>query len=171
MNLPLSFPRGKAALLMCLALLLACSPTYNWRAVNGAGAPYTVMLPAKPTSHSRKVDLGGTEVAMTMMAAEVKDTSFAVATAELPDAAQAQAALATMKKALIRNIGGTVGKEKTASAGGITTLEFEASGPQHALFAKLVAKERRVYQVLVVGKPASLTPEVVDTFLSSFKPA
>lgn len=167
---------------VCAAAMLtlsACNPTYNWREVRGVGAPYRITLPAKPSSFSRPVNLGGTQVTMTMTAAEVDDITFAVGSAELPDAAKAQGALAAMKTALVNNIGGTVRQEKLSGpAAAPTEIQIEAigapgantGGQPRALFARLIARGNRVYQVIVVGKEKAVSREAVDTFLTSFKP-
>jgi hypothetical protein len=175
---PNSFP---VARLLCAAAafaLAACNPTYNWREVHGVGAPYSVTLPAKPASFSRPVNLDGTQVTMTMTAAEVNDVTFAVGTAELPDAAKAQWALGVMKAALVNNINGTIRQEKqSAPASPYTEIAIEAvgapgaktGGQQRMLFARFIAKDKRVYQIIAVGKEKDIDHEAVDTFLTSFK--
>ena len=55
-----------------------CSPNFNWREVQGTEPSYTVLLPAKPSSHSRVVDLDGLKVTMTMTAAEPTDDTAAL---------------------------------------------------------------------------------------------
>jgi hypothetical protein len=152
--------------------LAACTPRYDWREVHGAEAPYTVLMPVKPASHARAINLGGIQVTMTMTAAEVDGALFAVGTAVMPDAAAAANALAAMGKALVRNIGGAVKKENATAAAGTSTLDIEAvgSGAQpRLLFARLVAKDARVYQIVVIGTEKTLPREAVDTFLTSFK--
>ncbi len=49
-----------------------CSPNFNWREVQGTEPSYTVLLPAKPTSHSRAIDLDGLKVTMAMTATETE---------------------------------------------------------------------------------------------------
>lgn len=165
---------------VCLALALmltlsACSPKYDWREVRGTAAPFVVMLPGKPSAQTRTINLDGTQVAMTMTGAEVDGATFAVGSAELPDAAKAQAALQAMKTGMIRNISGTVTREKAESNGGQSIIELEASGQPgpggeaRKLSARFVQKGRRVYQVIVLGGAKAVPPEQIDTFLTSFK--
>lgn len=157
--------------------LAACTPRHDWREVRGTDAPFVVLMPAKPSVHSRPVNIGGTRVIMTMTATEVDGVTFAVGTAEFPDAAQAAAALDAMKTALVGNIGGTIRQEKSepSAAPGTRSVSVEAIGPEGArqlhLFARLVARERRVYQVLAVGGAKAIERDAVDMFLDSFKPA
>jgi hypothetical protein len=169
-----------AGLLACLSLA-ACSPAYNWRDYSSQDAPYRVMFPDKPASHTRSIDLDGMKVEMTMTAAQVDGNMFAVGTAEAPDAVRAEAALAAMKTALVRNIGATVTSEKASasasSSGGAAnrsaTLDVTASGVQNGQPMRLVghfeSRNKRFYQVIVMGKEKELSKENVDMFLSSFK--
>ncbi|HYC41503.1 MAG TPA: hypothetical protein VEB70_00795 [Noviherbaspirillum sp.] len=162
---------GKTACIACIALLAACSPKFDWREVRGSAAPFVVLLPAKPASHTRTINLDGIEVSMTMTAADVDGVMFAVGTAELPDEARAQQALAAMKTALVRNIGGSVRKETVSAPGALPrTINIEAAGAEsRVLFGRFVANGRHIYQVIAVGKENALPPEAVDTFLTSFK--
>lgn len=169
--------RHRRCLAWCAIALAACTPKYDWRETRGTDAPFAVLFPAKPATHSRAVNLGGIEANMTMMAAEIGDTTFAVGTAELPDAAQARAALEVMKKTMVGNIGGVIRHEKPVAGMAAPAVELDA-GPAagaagtrdpRALFARFVARDRRVYQVVVVGKEKTISPEAVETFLTSFK--
>ena len=194
-----------AALIAMLAMLGACTPRYDWRDVRGTDAPYLVLLPAKPVTHTRSVNLGGIQASMTMTAAEAGDATFAVGTAELPDAAQAQVALLVMKDTLVKNIGGVVRHEKSTLGSAASSIELDA-GPAAAapavaaapagaaakatnpgagaaagntpaaraarttaLHARLLARGRRVYQVIVVGADGAVPQDAIDTFLTSFK--
>ena len=157
-----------------LALVLsACDPHYNWRDYRSKDAPYSVLLPGKPATHARDVRLGELPVRMTMTAAEVDDVVFAVGSAELTDAAQAPAALLAMQTALARNIGATITSQSTAASGAHTTVSIEARGMRNGeptlLVGRFVARERQVYQVVVMGAERHISREQVATFLDSFK--
>lgn len=162
----------KAALVACALLLAACSPKYDWRVIRSNPVPFSIAMPAKPTTHTRVINLEGTEVSMTMTGAEVDDISFVVGTIELPDVAQAQKALAAMKTAMVRNIGGTVKKEAALPPGAAPIMvELEAAGPSHQLLARFAVKDRRVYQLIVLGRDKTIPREEADTFFTSFQPA
>lgn len=157
-----------------LALLLsACDPHYNWRDYRSKDAPYSVLLPGKPATHARDVRLGELPVRMTMTAAEVDDVVFAVGSAELTDTAQAPAALLAMQTALARNIGATIVSQATAASGPQTTISIEAKGMRNGeptlLIGRFIARDRRVYQVVVMGAERHIAREQVATFLDSFK--
>lgn len=185
MFMPFFFRLSRCAAAAVLLALAACSPRYDWRELHGVDAPYTVALPARPDSFSRGIDLNGVHVSMTMTAAEVGKATFAVGTAELPTAPQAQASLEAMKNALVRNIRGAIRQQRTltiaqsprADAGRVAVIEIVAIGPgdrasegrPRALFARFVAKDKRVFQLVATGPEDVLHREIVDTFFSSFK--
>jgi len=166
---------------LTVLVLGACSPQFNWRDYNGETAPYSVMFPDKPSTHTRKIDLDGLKVDMTMTAAQVNGTTFAVGTAEAPDPAGAEKALTAMKTALVNNIGATIKSEKTGKTSSIVgstqvrsaAIDIEASGVQKGEPMKLIghfeSRNNRFYQVVVMGKEKDLTRENVDMFMSSFK--
>lgn len=161
----------KSFILCALATLVAagCSPAYNWRSYNSGDAPFSVMFPDKPSIHTREINVDGMKVAMTMTAAEVEGTTFAVGSAQAPDAPKARAALAGMKTALVNNIGATVRSEKVTGA----AIDIDAIGTQKGTPMRLVAhfeaRDNRFYQVIVMGREKDITKENVEMFMSSFK--
>lgn len=163
----------RLAIALLALLLSACDPHYNWRDYRSKDAPYSVLLPGKPATHTRDVRLGELPVRMTMTAAEVDDVVFAVGSAELTDAAQAQPALLAMQTALARNIGATITSQATVADGAQTTVSIEAKGMRNGeptlLIGRFMARERRVYQVVVMGAERDIAREQVATFLDSFK--
>lgn len=153
-------------------VLSACSPKFDWRDYRSPDAPFSTLFPGKPASFTRTIDLDGMQVSMTMTATEVDGTTFAVGSAELADAAKAPAALAAMKTALVNNIGATIKSEKAAPAP-MPSIDVEASGMQNGrpvrLVGRFLARDKRIYQVIVLGQEKHVAPESVDTFISSFK--
>jgi hypothetical protein len=153
-----------------LAAIAACTPAHDWREVQGSAAPFSVLLPAKPTILARQIDLDGMPVTMTMTAAEVGGVTYAVGTVDLPDAASAKRAMTAMRTAMVRNIHGTVVKETAADS----SIALEASGTPTGgqpklLIAHFVASNQHAYQVIVAGAATAIAREQVDTFMSSFK--
>ena len=167
--------------LLGAACLSACNPTYNWREYSSPDAPFHVMFPDKPAVHKRSIDVGGMQVDMTMTAVDIDGTTFAVGSAQAPDAARAAAAVSAMKTALVRNIGATVTREKSSAAATAsfasgtqaTSIDIEAQGVQNGTPMKLVghfaSRDQRFYQVIVMGKEKSLSAEQAEQFISSFK--
>jgi len=169
-------------LLLCAGasvLLAACSPKFNWREVRSKDAHYSVLLPTKPSTFARSINLDGSVLTMSMTASKVDDTVFAVGSASVADAAKAQAALIAMKTALVKNISGTVRSEKSSAAASSTqglssSIDIEAvgktpGGKEEILFGHFVSKDKEIYQVIVIGPEKQVSRENVDTFITSFK--
>lgn len=159
--------------LMLAAALSACSPQYDWRDYRSNDAPYAVLFPGKPASQTRSIQLDTLAVNMTMTAAEVNGVIFAVGSAQVPDAAQGPAAIEAMKTALVNNIGATVISNKSSADGKQATLDVEAKGSQNGeamrLIGHFIARDKRIYQVIVMGRDKNIVQDTVETYLSSFK--
>lgn len=164
--------------LSCFILFtsLACSPHWNWREVKSNDAPFSVLLPDKPVSHSRNIDLIGLQVTMTMTAAEVDGINFAVGSIQLPDKTKTEAALNAMQLAMIKNIQGEVREKKIINMeANVTATQIIAVG--HAgntaqpllLAARFMSKDQWVHQVIALGPEKNFPPDAIETFLTSFK--
>lgn len=119
-----------------------------------------------------------------MTAAEIGENTFAVGTAELPDAIQAQAAVQAMQLALVNNIQGKIRSQKIAimprspekDAGSIAVTEIDAvggkqratNGEQRVLFARFAANDKRVYQLVATGPESLMTKDLAKRLFDSF---
>lgn len=163
-----------------LLVLSACGNSANWRDYTSPDVPFRVMFPDKPSVFKRPIDLNGMKVEMTMTAVDLGGTTYAVGSAQAPDAAEAEAALVAMKTALVRNIGATVTSEKASAVsssggGGVqrSVIDIEAHGVSNGQPMKLVghfeARDKRFYQVIVMGREKAMPKEQVEQFMTSFK--
>ncbi|WP_455279164.1 hypothetical protein [Cupriavidus necator] len=195
---PLSLPAAVrrtllpfAAALLALALC-ACSPRYDWRTIQSGEGGYAALYPGKPTSAARDVTIAGRKLPMTMEAARVDDTLFAVGVVTLPadDPELRREALAAMQAGLLANLGTPSGEPARTRPVTIMTaerpgrpldgVEVQASGvsPQdqspRRLTARLVAVGVRAYQAVVLesGDAArdARQAEQVEQFLEGFHP-
>jgi hypothetical protein len=172
------------ALAGCL-LFGGCSPTFDWREVRGVQAPYVILMPAKPNSSTRDVDLGNGPIPMTMTVARADDISFSITSGKLAQPSTADAALLAMKTSLVRNTRAAIRNEMASTtADGIKLLTLEgtfnigppapAAKPGNAgsalLAARFAARNGYVYQVVAYGPEKALAGQVLDTFLTSFRP-
>jgi hypothetical protein len=193
---PPSFPAAVRRPLLCCAAVLAfalcaCSPRYDWRTIQSGEGAYAALYPGKPTSAARDVTIAGRKLPMTMEAARVDDTLFAVGVVTLPadDEALRREALAAMQAGLLANLGTPSGEPRarpvtmmSADRPGrpLAGVEVQASGvsPQdqspRRLTARLVAVGTRAYQAVVLesGDAArdARQAEQVEQFLGGFHP-
>lgn len=85
-----------------VALMSACSPPLNWRERRfGDDAALKALLPCQPDQGSRQMPLAGAQVALHMAGCEAGGTLFAIAWADIKDAAQVGAALAQWQSAML----------------------------------------------------------------------
>jgi hypothetical protein len=158
------------ALPLLAALVLgACSPKFDWRDFRSNDAPYAVLFPGKPASHTREVNLDGLAVKMTMAASDIEGTMFAVGSAELADAEQAPAAVQAMKTAMLRNIGAAQPVETTKDGAFEVIAHGMNRGVPMLMHGRFLARGKRVYQLIVIGPEKDFRKENVETFMSSFK--
>lgn len=158
-----------ALLIAALVLLGGCFPKFDWREVRGSDAPYSVLMPAKPASLTQVIKLNQLDVSMQMSAADVDGISFAVGCVKIPDTSQADTILAAMKQGMLTNIHATVTKETQQNGDEIEASGQLPNGESVKLVARFVARQGWAYQVIMVGKAKAMKPEVIDTFMTSFK--
>ncbi|CAG9170325.1 hypothetical protein [Cupriavidus pampae] len=179
-------------LILFAGALAACSPRYDWRTTVSSEGGYAALYPAKPTRAAREVAVAGRKLPMTMEAARIDDTLFAVGVVTLPedDPALRQQALASMQAGLTANLGAHTDNPPQTRAVKVMTavqpalaldaVEVQVSGisPQdqspRRLTARLVASGRHVYQAVVLeaGDAArdQRQAEQVEQFLTGFHP-
>ena len=172
------------AVMVCLAAFVAgCSPEYDWREIRPAEGGFAVLLPGKPASMSRPIDLDGMKVTMTMHGAKVGSTTFTVGWADLPDAADAtrERAVAAMRTAMVRNLAGSetssapVALPVTDAAGARrgthpaqrVDASGSVSGQPMAMLAGFTARGGRAWQYVVMGPMPDAAQAA--TFLDSFR--
>jgi len=183
MNLRLSSHLRSLWAVAALLALGACSPDYNWREIREPAAGFHVMLPDKPASMSRAIDLDGLPVTMSMTGARIDDIAFTVGAVQLPDEQPAtrEKAMAAMRTAMVRNIAGRQTAQSEVEvpvldAGGGTlgrqpAMRIEAIGRAYdqdaQMAAEFVARGRRAWQIVVLGP--GVPPEQARLFLDSFR--
>jgi len=176
-------PRRAATALLATLLLAACSPEHDWREIRAEDAGYRVMLPARPAQLTRPINLEGLKLDMAMQGAQAGGVAYTVGAIRLPDntAATRDRALASMRTAMVHNIGGTERSSRPVTvtvvdAGGRTVgsaagVEVEAAGRMRdgeaVLLARFVGSGARVWQAVVLG-PAP-DREQAAVFLESLK--
>ena len=96
---------GPAMALACATLLPACSPELNWRTVQ-LGRLET-LLPCKPDSGSRPVQLAGQTLAMEMVGCAAGQDLYTLSRIQARDAAQASALLAALRQATLATVRAT----------------------------------------------------------------
>lgn len=158
-----------ALLLASLLLLNACSPKFDWRDARGSNAPFSILMPGKPLTDSKDMQLEGINLKMDMLAGEVGGISFAVGSTKVEDAGKTGLVMEAMKKGMIRNIQGT---PETTRNTGTDMLEVRGklrNGQPVMMVGRFLARGPWVYQIIMLGQEKDMKQDVIDTFMTSFK--
>ncbi|HLT27367.1 MAG TPA: hypothetical protein VK047_11825 [Zeimonas sp.] len=172
-----------SAFLVALLALAACQPSYNWREIREADAGYRVMLPSRPVSMQRPIDLDGVPVTMSMTGARVDEAMFTVGSVVLPrdDERARSHATNAMRMGMQRNLQGhettraqievpvidAAGKTVDRASGTRVEIEGQVSGKPAHMSATFVARGNRAWQVVMISPDAD--PQSAKLFHESFR--
>ncbi len=164
--------------LFAAGLLAACSPGLDWREIRPEGSGLVVMLPCKPSSYARSVQLAGQPASLSLLACSADDLTWALAHADLGDPARVAAALSELQAAAVANLDATAPKRLPLAVPGATPnpasarVEITGRRPDGAPVQEQVAvftHGTRVFQATVLGP--RLPVDAVDTFFGGLRVA
>ncbi|MES2192471.1 MAG: hypothetical protein V4454_20315 [Pseudomonadota bacterium] len=161
-----------------LALVLeGCSPSLNWRDVRPEGTSLALLLPCKPDKVQRTVPLGGAPTELNMLGCDAGGATFAVASADVGDAAKVADVLAQWQKLTLANMKASPAVQvlplKVAGAAAMPPSVLvkaqgqRADGSAVTGHAAYFSRGTQVFQVVMYA--ARLAPEASETFFSSLK--
>jgi hypothetical protein len=166
--------------LFCAGLLLmsACTPTLNWREVRFEvpdGTTLKAELPCKPDVATRKQQLGGFQVELSMMGCLAGDVTFTLSRIPLSDPLSAPKILAAWQAAVAANVQAKPVPTTPTTVTGAgawppaarVTLTGTATQAQMLWFAKQSSTGITLYQAAAYGKPAST--EAATIFFESLQ--
>ncbi len=172
-----------AVVLAMLLMLVACHPAYDWREIHETDAGYRILLPAKPVSMTRPIDLDGVSVTMAMTGARVDEALFTVGSVVLPSSDEPARAHATqaMRFAMQRNLQGhetkatqvevpvidAAGRVVGSVAGTHVEVEGTVMGEPSHMSATFVARGDRAWQAVMIAPSA--IPEAAKLFHESLR--
>ena len=161
-----------AAVAVCL--LAACNPTFNWRDVRPGETRLALLLPCKPEKAEKIVPLGGRPTPLRLMGCDAGGATFAVAVADLGDAARAADVLTQWQALTLANM--------KAGAPQLTPWVLKGAAPSPAPVlvkaqgrradgtavngqAAYFAQGTQVFQAVVYA--GKLSPDVAETYFAS----
>ena len=173
---PLTF--AFAATLAALMALAACSPAFNWREVRPENTRLHLLLPCKPDKALKEVPLGGQSTPLSMLGCDAGGATFAVAVAELGNAADAAPVLALWNDLTLANMkaapdsGQLLVQTIPGASAFVPVVRVQAHGQRGdgaAVSGQAVyfAQGSQVFQVVMYAP--KIAPDVAETFFSSLK--
>ncbi|HEY8974497.1 MAG TPA: hypothetical protein VIN75_09785 [Burkholderiaceae bacterium] len=147
-------------MLTSLAVLAACSPTFDWRSIPLPDTPLVAELPCRPARFQRDVTVAGVPLQLFMLSCEAGGVTYGVATADVVDPARVDAVLFALRASAagaIRSADSTAG---ALNLDGITPFPGNTSAHLHGRrpdggtieeAVRVFARGTRVYQASAVG--------------------
>ena len=164
--------------LTALLALAACSPAFNWREVRPESTHLKLLLPCKPDKAQKVVPLGGQATMLSMLGCDAGGATFAVAVADLGDAAKAAPVLARWQNLTLANMKAAPGSRQLlplkipGASADVPVVRVQAQGQRAdgtavSGQAAYFSQGSQVFQVVMYAP--QITPEVAETFFSSLK--
>lgn len=162
--------------IFCIPIFSGCSPTFNWRDVHPEQTPLTALFPCKPDKTVRTLSLGSREVSMTMLGCNAGDATFALAFADVKNAAEAAVALGQWRSATLANLRVQSSSELPFLIPGASvsppSVQVQARGARAdgspvVAQAAWFAAGSVVFQAVVYAD--KLSPAAVDTYFSGLR--
>ena len=166
----------------CMMLMVACSPTLDWREFRPQEGGFSVLMPQRPGKAEKTLVTPAGEVSMRMYSVRVEETVLGAGFADFATAPDA-GTQGAMHSALLKNIDGSVVSDKSVVAGGSGAANAMAGrevvkrgrigqgadAVDGELRVRFFVKDKRYFQVVVVGRRGALPEADVDMFMASFK--
>ncbi|WP_199748508.1 hypothetical protein [Candidimonas sp. SYP-B2681] len=164
-----------ALIVLLSGLLLACTPSYNWREISVAGGAVHAFFPDRPITQERPLNFSGHEIRFGLTTASVDDVVFAVAYAPLPEAlrsdpAKAQEFVSAVVTSLYRNVGATV-PAKLPESGEAFAIDGRSGQSDIRMRARVWLTSHALVEAIVTADQATFPQAEADEFLSGIQVA
>ncbi len=160
--------------LLALTSLAACNPTFNWRDVRSDGTRLTLLMPCKPDKAQRTVPMTGLPTEVNLLSCDAGGVKFAVAVADVKDAAKTADALVNWQSATLANIkapatpGAAFRLPGLVASGVLVKADGKrVDGQAVSSQALYFAQGSQVFQAVMYAD--KISADVADTFFSGLK--
>jgi hypothetical protein len=148
------------SVLLAVGLLVACTPTFDWRSVPLPGTQLVTELPCRPSRFQRDVTVVGVRLKLFMLSCETGGVTYGVASADVGDPARVDAVLLALRNsagAAIRSAEPQVG---ALNMSGVTPFSGNSSVHLHGQRPdgetvyeafRVFGRGTRVFQASAVG--------------------
>lgn len=158
------------------ALLVACSPTLDWREFSPEGVGLQVTFPCRAERYARRVELAGSISRMELLSCEAGGAHYSVAFTDIADPTRVSLTLAEWRRSTSRNVQGRAQDSAPFLVKGMAANEEAVrvrlagrlpNGQAVAEEVVYFVQGLRLYQAAVTG--AALSSEAVDPFFSGLR--
>lgn len=164
------------SLVFVFAILMACSPPFNWREIPNNELGYIATFPDKPVSASRELNLDGFNVPLTLHAAKVEDLYFTVGVVPLD--ADLATHLDRLVLAMAQSLGNNIQAKKIElveetwqgkRAKALKVTGTLPSGGSAYLRGYFVEHEGNLIEVVLMGAKSQVTDVIETQWFTGFK--
>lgn len=164
--------RARTLLLALAAVLLlaGCYPELDWKEMRSAEGGFKVLMPARWEIATVN---GADGITRVRVMAQTPNALFGVGYADYPD--EAASHIAATRDGLLPNARGRLTEDRVINgptgtqARAVGIAGIAADGSPREIHARLIAREKRLFQLAVVSKPGTLSSADLDTFFLSFE--
>jgi hypothetical protein len=159
-----------------LAMLMACSPTLNWRTAALQGTELQALLPCKPDRGQRPIELAGRPLELQMAGCETAGYLLAFSMVDLHENRLLETAAQQWKSATLLNINASKFQEQPfliqGASAAVPAFSLTATGQTKAgqpiqLQAVWFSRGSRLFHAVIYAK--SIDVEVRDSFFSGLE--
>ena len=155
--------------------LAACNPTFNWRDVRPDGTRLSLLMPCKPDKAQKTVPMADQPTELMLLSCDAGGVTFAVAVADVKEAAKTADALAQWQSAALANMKaapaapGAAFKLTGLTSGAVLVKATgqRANGKAVSSQAAYFAQGSQVFQAVMYAD--KIAPDAADTFFSGLK--
>jgi hypothetical protein len=156
-------------------MLLACTPSLNWREARPPGSGVAMLFPCRPNQQERAIRIAGAAQRVQMHSCSAAGAAFSLVFANVAEPAGVTPLLAALRAAAQANLGGAetvrplvlVGATPNPQSALVRIDGRLPDGRRVVEHTAFFARGLRVYQVTALGE--SLDAETIDTFFDSIK--
>ena len=159
-----------------VALIAACSPTFDWREARPEGSAVTMLFPCRPGRVERNVRITGAPFAMQLHSCNAGGATFSLAVVDAGAAERVAPLLAALRSQAAANVAGTTVAVPASAVAGATPdplagrARIDGRLPDQRPVIEHVAwfvGGTRIYQATVLGTGRSVEPQTLDTFFDA----
>lgn len=146
-----------------------CAPEMNWREVRTAESSVSQLFPCRPMRQQRQLLLAGRQRLMVLHVCDAGGTSWAQASCEVDDAADADRVTRALSEAVHANLGAAQALLPRAGTDRFWIRGRSPGGHDVDAAVRIFSRGARAIQITAMG--ARLNKGDAETFLDSVRPA
>lgn len=144
------------------------SDSNAWIKYSDSPGRFSVLMPVAPVKSEHLVDKDGGKITNNIFMAKTAAAAFALSYADYTDVSEPEKVLERVRDGAINGIKGKLVSSTEVSHRGFPGLEFQASLEGALYTSRIYLVKARLYQMVVVAAPGTVTSTEINRYLTSF---